>query len=128
MAKGSGTCTTKIVGYLSKKIADKYNLHEYEGKEIVQSTRLDIHTNKHANDFITIDSYHNTLIEIDEIIKNPYFVEFDKKKKSLKYYGKVSQYVCIIVKIQDKKDLYVSTFYPQSKVKIDKIIHKKKKN
>jgi len=116
--------TTKIVGYVDKKIAYDNNIIEYAEKDIVQSTKLDIHTNKHAADFFSIDSYHNTLININEIIKNPYYVEYDSKKDSLKYYGKVDQYVCVIVKIKEKKELYISTFYPQSKEKIDKLKNK----
>lgn len=120
MTKKNKNTTVKIVGYISEKIANDYNLTEYKNKEIVQSTKLDIHTNKHANDFFSIDSYHKTLINIDKIINKPYYVEYDSKKQSLKYYGKVEQYVCVIVKM-DKKDFYVSTFYPQSKDKIDKL-------
>ena len=112
--------TTKIVGYVDKKIAYDNNIIEYAEKDIVQSTKLD----KHAADFFSIDSYHNTLININEIIKNPYYVEYDSKKDSLKYYGKVDQYVCVIVKIKEKKELYISTFYPQSKEKIDKLKNK----
>lgn len=111
---------TKIVGYVTEKIALEKNIYQYRKCRIVQSLKLDIHTNKHANEFYSIDSYHNTLINIDKIIENPYYVEYDDKKNSLKYYGKVDQYVCIIVKIT-KKQLYVSTFYPQSKEKIDKL-------
>lgn len=112
--------TTKIVGYLSEKIAIEKNLHDHKLQEIVQSTKLDIHTNKHADDFFSIDSYHNTLMNINKIINKPYHVEYDDKKNCLKYYGKVDQYVCVIAKI-DKKEIYVSTFYPQSKEKIDKL-------
>lgn len=85
---------------------------------------LDIHTNKHANNFVTLDSYYNTLMNIDKIINNPYYIEYDSKRRSIKYYGKIDQYVCVIVKL-DKKDVYVSTFYPQSKEKIDKIKNKR---
>lgn len=116
---------TKIVGYIDEKVAKENNIEEYANKEILQSTKLDIHTNKHADNFFSIDSYHNTLINIDKIIKKPYYVEYDKAKESLKYYGKIDQYVCIIVKIKDKRELYVSTFYPQSKEKIDKLKDKK---
>lgn len=116
--------TTKIVGYISKQIAVKNDIKEYIDKEILQSTKLDIHTNKHASDFITLDSYHNTLMNIDKIIKDPYYVEYDSDRDSLKYYGKLNQYVCVVVKIKEKREIYVSTFYPQSKEKIDKLKNK----
>ena len=66
--------------------------------DIVQSSKLDIHTNKYADQFFSIDSYHNTLL-------------YDKNKKSLKYYGKVDQYVCVVVKF-DKHGAFISTIYP----------------
>ncbi len=117
--------TLKIVGTISEDIANSNGIPQYANKDIVQSLKLDIHTNKHANDFFSIDSYHETLINIDKVIKKPYYVEYDEKKNSLKYYGRTNQYVCVVVKL-DKKEIYVSTFYPQNKEKIDKI--KKRKN
>ena len=81
--------TLKIVGTISKKIAQKNNVSEYSEFEILQSSKLDIHTNKHADDFVSIDSYHKTLIGIDKIIEEPYHVEYDNKRNSFKYYGKV---------------------------------------
>ena len=68
---------------------------------------MDIHTNKHANDLITLDSYHNTLMNIDKIISSPYYVEYDKKRNSLKYYGKVDQYVCVVVRLEKKNILFL---------------------
>lgn len=79
----------KIVGYISDKVSNAFDLKKYINKEITQSTKLDIHTNKHANDFFSIDSYHNTLINIDKILANSYHVEYDSNKKSLKYYGNI---------------------------------------
>ncbi len=59
-------------------------------------------------------------MNINEIINNPYYIEYDEKKQSLKYYGKIEQYVCVVVKL-DKKGPFVSTVYPQGKTKIDKL-------
>ena len=71
--------TSKIIGYLDENIRKHFNIEKSSSKEIVQSNKLDIHTNKHANDFITLDSYHNTLMNIDKIISSRYYVEYDKK-------------------------------------------------
>lgn len=119
--------TSKIIGYLDENIRKHFNIEKSSSKEIVQSNKLDIHTNKHANDFITLDSYHNTLMNIDKIISSPYYLEYDKKRNSLKYYGKVDQYVCVVVRL-DKKEYFVSTFYPLSKKKIDKLKSKEDPN
>ena len=66
-------------------------------------------------------------MNIDKIISSPYYVEYDKKRNSLKYYGKVDQYVCVVVRL-DKKEYFVSTFYPLSKKKIDKLKSKEDPN
>ncbi len=66
-------------------------------------------------------------MNIDKIISSPYYVEYDEKRNSLKYYGKVDQYVCVVVRL-DKKEYFVSTFYPLSKKKIDKLKSKEDLN
>ncbi len=128
MAKKQRSYTSKIVGKITEKVARDNNIFEYANKDIVQSSKLDIHTNKHADQFFTIDSYHSTLLNTDKIINNPYYVEYDEKKKSLKYYGKVyqCQYVCVVVKF-NKKEAFISTIYPHSKKKIDKMKKAKKR-
>lgn len=120
MTKKNKKFTAKIVGQISEEIATENNIPEFANVEIVQSTKLDIHTNKHASEFFSIDSYYKTLMNINEIINNPYYIEYDEKKQSLKYYGKIEQYVCVVVKL-DKKGPFVSTVYPQGKTKIDKL-------
>lgn len=118
MAKSKQKDTLKIVGIIDEKYVKNTDAIEYANCQIVQSTKLDVHTNKHANEFFSIDSYYNTLANIDKIVQNPYYVEYDNIKRSLKYYGRVDQYVCVVVKL-NKKSPYVSTLYPQSKNKID---------
>ena len=66
-------------------------------------------------------------MNIDKIISSPYYVEYDEKRNSLKYYGKVDQQVCVVVRL-DKKEYFVSTFYPLSKKKIDKLKSKEDLN
>ena len=128
MTKQKRKYTLKTVGKVDKNIAKKNNILKYMHRDIVQSSKLDIHTNKHANQFFSIDSYHNTLLNTNKIINNPYYVEYDNEKNALKYYGKVDQYVCVVVKF-NKKEAFISTIYPQSKKKIDKIKYgKKQKN
>ena len=124
MTKKKKSYTLKMVGKITKKVVRDNNISEYVNMDIVQSSKLDIHTNKHIDQFFSIDSYHNTLLNVNKIINNPYYVEYDKNKKSLKYYGKVDQYVCVVVKF-DKHGAFISTIYPQSKKKIDKIKNEK---
>ena len=113
----------KIVGRISREVAVRYNLYELEGQEIVQSLDLYAHTVKHIKEFKSIDSYNNSLLNLEEILKNPYFVYYDKLKKSLQYFCEIDEDVCVVVKlkIKSKDDNYVSTIYPISKSKINRI-------
>ena len=58
---------------------------------------------------------------IDKVISEPYFIFYDKEKQSLRYYKLLDEYVCVIVKLSNKRHLYVYTVYPVSKDKIQKL-------
>lgn len=100
-------------------------MYQYKNKNIVQSINLNKHTLKHANEFKSIDSYNRTLSELTEVIKTPYYVYFDEYRNSLKYYKKLEEYVCVVVNLTEG-DIFVSTFYPVNKNKIDKLKKSKK--
>ena len=116
----------KIVGRISKEVAEKYNLYEFEGQEIIQSLDLYAHTVKHVKEFQSIDSYNNTLLNIEEILKNPIFVYYDRAKRSLQYFCEIDEDVCAVVKLKIKKndENYVATVYPVNKSKIIKLKEK----
>ena len=115
----------KVVGVISDNIVKKYDLYNHQNEVIIQSLDLYAHIHKHIKEFKSIDSFHKAIFNIDKIIKNPYFVYYEKNRNSLHYFGFIEEYVCIIVKISLKKnkDTYVSTIYPISKNKIDKLIN-----
>ena len=115
---------TKEVGKITKEVAKKCRIENYEDFPILQSLGLPFHTSKHANDFNSVDNYNETLSNINIIIKKPYYVKYNKDKNSLQYYGKIKQYTCVIVNILEN-NAYVSTMYPINKAKIDKIKNKK---
>ena len=116
----------KIVGRISKEVAEKYNLYEFEGQEIIQSLDLYAHTIKHVKEFQSIDSYNNALLNIEKILKKPIFVYYDKTKKSLQYFCEIDEDVCAVVKLKIKKngENYVATVYPVNKSKITKLKEK----
>ena len=60
----------KVVGRISRKIARKYDLQEYENQIIIQSGGLYKHTYKHISEFTSIDSYNYAMSNINKIIKN----------------------------------------------------------
>lgn len=116
----------KIVGKISHEVASKYNLYEYENRDIVQSLDLYVHIQKHISEFKSIDSYNNSVFNVDKIINDPYFVYYDISRNSLLYYKEIDEFTCVVVKlnIRKNKDIYVSTIYPVNKLKIEKLKRK----
>ena len=116
----------KIVGRISEEVAEKYDLYEFEGQEIIQSLDLYAHTVKHIQEFQSVDSYNNSLLNIETALKNPIFVYYDKTKKSLQYFCEIDEDICIVVKLKIKRndENYVATVYPVNKSKIVKLKEK----
>lgn len=112
---------SKLVGYISKEAIISYELKEQLNKPILQSLKLYKHTAKHVEDFKSVDSFNKTMSNINKIISDPYFIYYDKKKQSLRYYKCLDEFVCVIVKLTNKKHLYVFTVYPVSQDKIHKL-------
>lgn len=114
----------KIVGRVSNEVVEKYKLYDYRNKEITQSLDLYLHVAKHVSEFESVDSYNNTMSNIPEIISNPYFVYYDPNKNSLLYFKKIDENVCVVVKLnlRKNKDTYVSTVYPISDKKIQRYV------
>jgi len=121
MAKGG---YTKIIGKISNEVIEKYKLYDYRNKNIVQSLDLYVHIAKHVKEFKSIDSYHNTISNLENIISDPFFVYYSKKRNSLLYFKKIDEEVCVVVKLilRENKDSYVASIYPVSENKIQKCI------
>ena len=98
----------------------------YIGNIIVQSLDLYAHIQKHLKDFESVDSFNNAVMSIPTIIDNPEVVYYDKNRKSLLYYKKIDENVCVVVKLnlRNNKDCYVSSIYPVNEYKIQKMIEK----
>lgn len=112
----------KIVGRISNEVVERYKLYDYREQEIVQSLDLFLHIAKHIPEFESVDSYNNTITNIPNIIENPDFVYYDPHRNSLMYFKEIDENVCIVVKLnlRKNKDTYISTIYPISKNKIEK--------
>lgn len=116
MGKGK---ITKVVGTLSKEVIDNFKLYNFENVEILQSMDLFLHVIKHREEFKSIDSYNNALLSISKIISNPRFVYYDKKRNSLLYFKEIDENVCVVVKLNIRKNyIYVASIYPVSENKI----------
>lgn len=111
----------KLVGYILEQAIISSELSVHLGKPVLQSLKLYKHTLKHVEDFKNVDSYNNTMSNIDKVIADPYFIFYDKEKQSLRYYKRLDEYVCVSVKLTNKKHLYVFTVYPVSIDKIQKL-------
>jgi len=111
---------TKEVGKLDSKFCKKYGLSGCTNFKIVQSLGLVYHAQKHMNDFTSVDSFNLTILKISSVISSPYFVYYESAKNSLKFYKKLTEYVCVVVNIT-ATEAFVSTVYPVNKKVIDKL-------
>lgn len=125
MAKGP---IRKIVGIvdinkIDKNIVKKYKLATYQNQKIIQDMNLYLHTYKHIKEFKSIDNYNDAISNVDKIIREPYYIYYDKNKNSLLYFKEINEDVCAVVKLnlRKNKDTYVSTIYPVNKTKIDRL-------
>ena len=85
-----------------------------------------VHIEKYIKDFKSVDSFNYTISNINEIIREPMFVYYEKDRKSLLYYKKLLDNVCVVVKLKlrENKDSYIASVYPVSEYKIQKMIEK----
>lgn len=115
----------KTVGTIDEKFCTKTGISKYSNFKIEQSLGLIYHVQKHLNDFINVDSFNKTLMEIPTIISKPYFMYYDKVKNSIRYYKRVEEFVCVVVNINETS-AFVSTVYPVKKTAVDKLKMKNK--
>ncbi|MDD2208410.1 MAG: hypothetical protein PHG03_03420 [Bacilli bacterium] len=110
----------KEVGRLEKKFCDKHGIGKCTNFKIVQSLGLIYHVQKHMNDFISVDSFNYTMLNIKEVVNAPFFTDYDSINHSIKYYKKLQEYVCVVVNITET-NAFVSTVYPVNKKRINKL-------
>ena len=113
----------KKVGIISDEIVERYKLYDYRNESIIQHLSLYVHITKHVEEFLSVDSYNNTISNIPQIIKKPDFVYYNSKKNSLLYFKKIDENVCVVVKLNLRKNKkpYIATIYPVSEQKIEKL-------
>ena len=111
------------IGKLTKKLCQKYGITYGIGFDIVQSKGLIYHVQKHINDFNNVNNYALALSNVSKILSSPNFVYFDNKRNSIKFFKKITQYICVVVNIE-KEVAYVATIYPINKKKIEKLKQK----
>lgn len=102
----------KVVGRLSKEVINEHSLDEFECVDVIQELGLYLHISKHATQFESVDNYNEAINNIPSIISSPEFVVYNKKNNSLEHYKKLSENVCVVVKITNNNELYVASLYP----------------
>ena len=73
---------SKEVGRLDKRFCNKHGLENCINFKIVQSLGLIYHAQKHMNDFVSVDSFNETMLKIKDVISSPYFVYYVILKKT----------------------------------------------
>ena len=115
----------RILGEISDDIIAKWNLEEYKNKKIVLYPEAKEHSKeKHLEQYASKDDYYFVMNSLEDIIKNPDYVFYDKSKDRLEYYKNIKGYILVAVRIKPGKDLRVRSIYP---VKQTKIENRKKK-
>ncbi len=115
----------RILGRVSKEVAEKWEIHDYENKTIVIYPDKKEHArDRHLNDYEKEEDYYYVMDSLEEIINNPDYVFYDKSKKGLEYYKKVKVNVLVAVRVVLGKELKVKSVYP---VEPEKIENRKKK-
>ena len=106
---------TKIIGTISNEIIEKYQLYEYKNIKIVQSLDLYVHISKHVLEFTSIDNYNKTINNIENIINDPDFVYYNKKRNSLQYYKKLDENIFSLgyIMLNIIKICFLISFYQQ---------------
>ena len=115
----------RILGKINQDIVEKWELYDHKNKKIVMYEDAKEHSKlRHLNDYSNEEDYYIVMDSLEEIIKKPDYVYYDKAKKGLEYYKKINTNILVAVRIDDGKELKVKSVYP---IKPEKIENRKKK-
>lgn len=108
----------RILGKVTKKIAQENNIDEYANKKIVLYDNDRKHCEKHIHEFGDIKTFHYVMNNLEEIIENPDYVFFVKNKSTLEYYKTFGFGITVRVKVQPGNELKVKTVFTVTNEKI----------
>lgn len=114
-------CLLYDVGFITDEIIECCNLQNFNiNRNIVKSKGLYKHILKHKSQYLSSYNMEYSIEHICEILNDPIFVFFNSKNFSLEYYGFLKENVCVIVKLQTKKNChsYIASIYPVTSTKI----------
>lgn len=121
---------SKIIGIITKELAEKWEHPELAGKLIYQFAKIHKHIEKHYQQFELGEKSKNyTMLHLKEIISNPDYVYYNLKNEGFEYHKKLLEYVVVTVKpTNDDSNVFcISTVYPSSKQKMQNRMKKETK-
>ena len=118
----------RILGRVTKEIAEENGLNEYANKKIVLYDNDRKHCEKHIVDFGDKKTFHYVMDNLEYIIEEPDYVFYVKNKKTLEYYKTLGTDVTVRVKVEPGSELKVKTVFPVNQTKIDNRIKNKDYN
>ncbi len=104
---------TKIIGKVTKEIANKWYLNEQKDKSIILEPGLYKHIAHHSSEYKNLESHNYTMNHIEDVINNPDFVFYNVSKNGIEYYKKLIEDVVVIVTPTKKRKLYIYQVFIQ---------------
>lgn len=110
----------RVLGRVTKEIADKFNLEDYKNKAIVMYDDARRHCyNKHLEEFGDSKTFHYIMDNLEDIICNPDDVFYIKNKETLEYYKTYAFGITVRVKVVPGKELKVKTVFKVKRTKVE---------
>jgi hypothetical protein len=115
------------VGKISKEVADfieakKPDLHIDTTVDIVFWDNRIAHTEDHKNDFMSDATYENCFKTIPDFIQNPDVISVKKDNSSISFIKRLSQDICVVVRINNRGVYSYRTMYPLMSAQLDKYL------
>lgn len=115
----------RILGKINSDIIRQWELYDHKNKKIVMYEDAKEHSRlKHLNEYDSEEDFHVVMDSLEEVIKKPDYVFYDKSKKGLEYYKNINTNILVAVRVDDGTELKVKSVYP---VKQEKIENRKRK-
>lgn len=109
----------KYVGKLEPTIATYWDIKNHSNKPIlVYEDRIEHVISSHINDFSSKEEILKIYGKLPIIINKPDYVFYNKNNNGLEYYKKLSDDVCVAVRVNNGNVLKVKSWYPVTKTKI----------
>lgn len=109
----------KYVGKLEPTIATYWDIKNHSNKPIlVYEDRIEHVISSHINDFSSKEKILKIYGKLPIIINKSDYVFYNKNNNGLEYYKKLSDNVCVAVRVNNGNVLKVKSWYPVTKTKI----------